>query len=168
MQINRMKVFEFDLQVLREMVELLDRWLRQLEFDAKSSPDPDASSIYDRGEYAIGLGFVAFQNYLTAVAGSRRNNLLDSGPAHRCGKSFARICNEVANYWKHRDEWRRAGSPHKAVQEVFASLGINLEAEYGASNALGAMVKPLQSNLGTVLPFLVQWTELVIATPEME
>jgi hypothetical protein len=54
------------------------------------------------------------------------------------------------------------------VQEVFASLGINLEAEYGASNALGAMVKPLQSNLGTVLPFLVQWTELVIATPEME
>jgi hypothetical protein len=64
MQINRMKVFEFDLQFLREMVELLDRWLRQLEFDAKSSPDPDASSIYDRGEYAIGLGFVAFQNYL--------------------------------------------------------------------------------------------------------
>ena len=156
----------FDRQFLRDVVALLDSHLRRLEFQAGGAEDPECPGLLDQWDYTAGLGFAAFQTYTNAVSGRRSRECLDFGRCHRCGKSFARLANEIANYWKHKDQWE-GGSPHPRVQEAFRALGVNLRDAHGipnayvVSNALAAIVSPLPVALGTVVPFLEQWAEAV-------
>ena len=97
-----------DLAFLRELFEMLDSKLRELQLRADQRPGDDSSGIYDWCDYLAGTGFVACQRYLAATYRPHevaKEIALAIGPHHNCGKSIAAILNAAANFWKHQDEW---------------------------------------------------------------
>lgn len=101
------KVVDYDLDLLRELLQLLDAQLDRLGKWAARADDADREGIYDSEEHVVGLGFVACQTYLVATYGAmlvKKPKALGFGPPHRSGYTIAQLVNHAANYWKHRDE----------------------------------------------------------------
>ena len=93
---------EFLEQVLHLMdshVEAIDKW---------ESQDPEAAGMFqDRQDCAIGLGFMACQQYITAVFNFWK---LTPSVALALGRKVAGVpvasaINTAANWWKHHAEW---------------------------------------------------------------
>ena len=61
--------------------------------------------IYDTSEDIIGFGFVACQKYIRSTACHYKEvkNALDLDPKRK-GRSFVRLIDGFANYWKHEGE----------------------------------------------------------------
>ena len=75
----------------------------QARSNAQCSEDPYAGE-YDGAEYTIGLGFVACQQYMTCVFADKsidKRAVLELGPRHACGVTYAALVNAAANTWKH-------------------------------------------------------------------
>jgi hypothetical protein len=66
------QLYDYDLNLLTEAAELLDKHLDALEEEAKGVTDPDAAGLYDRLEYVTGFGLVACQTYVNNVVGTLR------------------------------------------------------------------------------------------------
>ena len=97
-----------DLAFLRDLFEMLDSKMRELQSRADQRPDDDSSGIYDWCDWLAGTGFVACQRYLAATYGPHgvaKEIALAIGPHHNRGKSIVDILNAAANFWKHQDEW---------------------------------------------------------------
>ena len=156
-------VLDFDLEVLRDLVQLLDRRLEQLDEEVAILPDPDGSGIFDSADYLVGLGLVACQGYLAATYGFLRigkQEALKKGPMHRSGYTIAELVNHGANFWKHRDEW--PVDPNKAGQEhtlaAMAALGCGGQ-DYPLTNLLAAIVLPTHGRLQALLSHLEAWRD---------
>jgi hypothetical protein len=92
---------DYDLELLRELTNLLDARLEALDQQIQRCPDPDAFGLFDTAEGVCGLGFAACQQYLTATAsglGLEKSMALPCGPVHSCGDTIVSIVNHsVAN-----------------------------------------------------------------------
>ena len=62
-------VSDDDLNFLRDLFNLLDARLDNLQERIDECPDPDGMGLFDEGEYLAGLGFVASQRYLASTYG---------------------------------------------------------------------------------------------------
>src|SRR5262245_38849422 len=62
-------IFDFDLESLKNILQVLDNQLEILEQNATDCEDPDSFGIFDRAEATISLGFVACQKYIAATYG---------------------------------------------------------------------------------------------------
>lgn len=97
-----------DLEFLRDLLEMLDLKLRELQSRADQRPGDDSSGIHDWCDFLAGTGFVACQRFLAATYGPHgvaKETALAIGPQHNFGKTIAAILNAAANLWKHQDEW---------------------------------------------------------------
>jgi len=155
--------FDFDLGFLRDLVQLLDRQLDQLEQEAAALPDPDGFGVLESADYLVGLGLVACQGYLAATYGFLhidKQKALKRGPMHRSGYTIAELVNHGANFWKHRDEW--SVDPNKAAQErtlaALATLGCGAQ-DYPLTNLLAALVLPTHDRLQALLSHLEAWRD---------
>jgi hypothetical protein len=154
---------DIDLGFLRDLVQLLDRHLEQLEREAAVLPDPDGSGVFESADYLVGLGLVACQGYLAATYGFLRiekQEALKRGPMHCSGYTIAELVNHGANFWKHRDEW--TVDPNKAAQErtlaALAALGCEGH-DYPLTSLLAALVLPTHGRLQALLSHLEAWRD---------
>lgn len=159
-------VFDYDLDFLKELVELIDRHLGQLELEAKACEGPDQSGVLDRTEYVAGLGFAACQQYIGSVHSQTSlsaRQALDCGPNHRMGPSIVSLVNAAANYWKHSPGWTSPSTSRRASQvvDLLATLQVDAEQSYPTVNLLHVLLSPLPARFGRLLPFLVQWRNKV-------
>lgn len=159
-------ILDLDLEFLDQGVRLVDAQLERLHREVRSSADPDGSGDFDRMEYAVGLGFVICQQYLSARAracGVTKADALRVGPVHRSGIPIAVAVNDAANYWKHEPEWGNGPFDPRATatRERLQTLGVALDQSYVVSGVLNKLLSPLPTRFERLLPFIERWREAV-------
>ena len=164
-------VHDFDLESLVELLEVLDHQIENSEAEISSSTDPDGSGCFDRLEGAVGLGFVACQQYIHATyprliddpkltATKRKLKAIKSPPIHSNRErpiAIAEVINAAANFWKHHDE----GVPKPETMDVMNSL-VPPSADYKMGKVLYELVKPEPSRFASVVRLLTEWRDLLV------
>ncbi len=156
-------VFDFDLEFLKEVAHLVDAHLARLDGKSMTSDDPDQFGVLDRIEYVLGFGFVASQQYITAICSMNRickSKALDCGPSHHCGKSTAAIVNAAANYWKHASEWT-GDDKEQNTRATLSKLGVDVDEHYVLTAVLHKLLPQLPFQFDQMLPSLVSWRDEV-------
>ncbi|MBI4696356.1 MAG: hypothetical protein HY749_20300 [Gammaproteobacteria bacterium] len=156
--------FDFDLELLKSAVRLVDDRLKNLEAAIARLEAPEV--LFDEAEHVTGFGFVACQTFIatkisaSALRGQGREALA-LGPRHRTGKPMVQIVNAAANYWKHSHQWSIDGPDAKASTtiEAIESLGISTTGPfpYATTNVLHEILAPRRARFLYLIPFLKQW-----------
>lgn len=160
---------DYDLELLRELINLLDVRLDALEQQIQRCSDPDAFGLFDIAEGVCGLGFAACQQYLTATAsglGVEKSKALPCGPVHACGDTIVSIVNHAANYWKHGDEWALGKSEKQQgkTQDGLEAVLADFEHGYPLTVILARLLSPSEPwRFRLLLPFLIGWRDAVLA-----
>jgi hypothetical protein len=97
-----------DLSNLKRLLELIDEQLDSIQSAIRKSTDPETDGLLDRGEYLVGIGFAAIQQYIVSTYAQfkiSKAEALELQPSTSTGVSFAAALNAGANFWKHQDEW---------------------------------------------------------------
>ncbi|WP_100641522.1 hypothetical protein [Marinobacter salexigens] len=154
-----------DLKFLAELLEVIDAKVVEVSTRIASSIDPISEGLTDRGEYFIGVGLCAIQQYLTdtlTLTGVGKKRAFDLGPWHSENYTFVSVVNAAANWWKHSSEWfgksvenGLATQTQKIVVETAGSL------DYPLSNVLAKLLDTSDITLSALLPNLVLWRSAV-------
>jgi hypothetical protein len=162
------KVFDPDLDLLAEVLGVIDGQLAVIlgdwDVDAQAAEEAEAMGYFDRAEHITGLGFVAYQAYMTATYGYLRiakPQALIVGPFHKSGQSVFEIINHAANYWKHRDEWHLDKSPGREnrIRDAFEAVGFPIDLDYPLSGILTELVAPEQPAAKPLVAKLATWRD---------
>lgn len=131
-----------ELRRLQELFEILDEKLADIDARMEESADPDSDGLCDRGEYFIGLGFVAIQQYLVETimfTGLTKSEAYKLGPKHPSGVTYVGLINACANWWKHEPEWFDAGEVPKNGMKSFGPVTeVTDSPSYQLSNVLAS------------------------------
>ncbi|WP_442513833.1 hypothetical protein [Pseudomonas promysalinigenes] len=153
-----------ELQILREFLELIDGRLELLSGMIATSADPDAEGLCERGDYLIGIGFVAVQQYLydTCICVNiNKEEAFKYGPAHSTGTTWVRLVHEAANWWKHEAEWFKKNEVRKTTFNIVYDV-IKTES-YPMSNVLAAFTESKCLTFVSVISRVMEWRD-VLAT----
>lgn len=146
---------------LRELLKMLDEKIADIANLIKESPDPDSEGLCDRGEYFIGVGFVAIQQYLIdsiLFTGLDKGDAYRLGPVHSSGETYASIINSCANWWKHEPEWWNRGEVPKNGKRSFEKVtNVSESSSYQLSNVLASICGRNELSLRNVIPYLEEW-----------
>lgn len=159
------RVIDYCHQFLTEMAEFLDGKLDQIDAEAAACDDPDAFGQFDRSEYVAGIGFVACQEYITAVtsrSGKRKKEVLQAGPT--VGNHYiAELADAGANYWKHHHTWKNPpGGPERRNVELLQSAGVDPYKDYVAANLLARLQGDHLCRFTPVVQRLTTWRDEVL------
>lgn len=152
-------VVDYHLISLRQLADVLDAARAALEVELAKVTEE--SPLHEEGDDLAGLGFVACQRYVTAIAaelGVDRATALGAGPRTSKGQALASLVNEAANAWKHEAEWREPLT--KQQTRTVQRLDDELEEhawEYKYVNALYAAAP--SSRFGELVDGLVAWRD---------
>ncbi len=149
---------------LYELLELLDSKLHEIEKCISESIDPESDGLLDRGEYFIGVGFVAIQQHLTdslIAKGINKKEAYSVGPIHSSGVPSIWVINAAANWWKHEAEWFKNNNVPKAgekTEEII--MGISNHKDYALSNVLASFSDSQCLSLTkNVIPHIEEWAK---------
>jgi hypothetical protein len=165
-------VFDFDLDLLVELLEVVDHQILRIEDEISRSPDPDSFGHFDRMEGVIGLGFVACQQYINAtypqIWGKNKSEAIQAPPKHSSGQSVTEVINAAANFLKHHDEWP-VGTDKKQTNKREEQIRVLLRdvinspdpssADYVMGNVLHALLQPQAPRFASVVHLLTQWRD---------
>lgn len=129
-----------------------------------TSADPDAEGLCERGDYLIGIGFVAVQQYLydTCICVNiNKEEAFKYGPAHSTGTTWVRLVHEAANWWKHEAEWFKNNEVRKTTFNIVYDV-IKTES-YPMSNVLAAFTESKCLTFVSVISRVMEWRD-VLAT----
>lgn len=150
-----------ELQLLSELLSILDEQLIPISCSIKASNDPESDGLTDQGEYFIGIGFTAIQQYLTdtlTFTGVSKRRAFDIGPRYSPDLTFISVVNAAANWWKHSAEWY-GEEPQKNIalntQEIVNE--VSGSENYQLSNVLSNLQGTSEISLSALLPNLVLW-----------
>lgn len=156
--INEDKVKDIAFFQLLELLEVIDSKLYEIDEYISKSADPDSDGLLDRGEYFIGIGFVAIQHHLNeSLIGMEvgKKEAYSLGSIHSSGISSIGVINAAANWWKHEAEWFVNG---KGESEII--MGISETREYALSNVLASFSESkCLSLINNIVPHIEQWTK---------
>lgn len=154
-----------DLQLLSELLAILDSKLAEISSLIVASVDPESDGLTDRGEYFVGVGFSAIQQYLTdtlTLTGISKSRAFDIGPIHSDGLPFVAVVNAAANWWKHSAEWVEQPTRNRLTlrtKEIVTT--VSGTEDYPLSNVLTNLQNSTDITLGALLPSLVLWRSAV-------
>jgi hypothetical protein len=159
-------VHDFDLDLLVDLLQVVDRQIEKIEEEISHSPDPDGLGHFDRLEGVIGLGFVACQQYINAtyrqLGVKNKLGAIEGRTKHSSGRSVIEGINAAANFWKHHDEWpdpdpkrRHHEEKTKGVIDSFTPSS----ADYVLGNVLHELVQPQPLRFAHVILLLSQWRD---------
>jgi len=165
-------VLDYELEFLEELLAVMDARIERVSEEATTVPDPDAWGHLDHLDAAAGLGFVACQQYMSAIAGwfgltatkNWKQAALAQGPIHSSGARTVALINAGANYWKHHEEWTLPGGQDKLAERTLQTLeatGIRRDQSYLAFSLLAELVRP--PRLSALLSDLIEWREVLRA-----
>ena len=159
---------DVDLPNLCELLDMLDEKITGIDSLVSKSRDPESDGLCDRGEYFIGVGFVAIQQYLIEtlwLTGITKKEAYKLGPVHSTGITYIGLFNSAANYWKHEPEWWKKQEDGGLLQDgketayrVYDAAGTTY---YPLSNVLASLCAPEGLSLGALVPYLEKWRAAV-------
>lgn len=156
------EIIDFEIGCLRHVLANTDRMLQEIDDAAESNPHGDALGIFDYAEFIAGVGFVSCQKYMKWISGTANmRELLQLGPTHTTGETWANIIYAAANYWKHSDEWDPANLTHQQRQTAAIVQSVSQISEYTCSNLLFELTTPADARFEHVLPSLLAWRNKV-------
>jgi len=169
--VSEHKVHDIELDRLRELLEVLDGKLCQIEKSILNSADPESDGLFDRGEYFIGVGFVAIQQHFIdslIALDINKKEAYSLGSKHSSGVSCAAVINAAANWWKHEAEWFKNGSVPKNGERTFEIImNISNQYEYALSNVLASFSESKDLSLTkSVIPHVEEWTKALLVEPK--
>jgi hypothetical protein len=140
---NKKVLHDFDLILLKEIVEFVDEKINVLSSESIQEPLEDWG-IFDRIENITGLGFVACQTYMASTYGFAnvsKNKALLFGPKLSHKLTSAELINHAANFWKHCEEWQITGNigPRKSLVQGFFEISYNVNSEFPLSGCLAEL-----------------------------
>ncbi len=155
---------DFDLDLLKQLVPILDQHLIVMYQEAAQEEDLDSFGYYDNAEHITGLGFVACQTYMSSVCGFYRiekQKALLVGTKHSSGQTKVRIINDAANYWKHNSEWplEKSDKRRNDIEKTFESIGFPVDIDYPLCNVLAEIVSPEKAAFKPIIPILESWRD---------
>ena len=131
-----------ELQLLSELLAILDNKLVEISSLIVTSVDPESDGLTDRGEYFVGVGFSAIQQYLT--------------------DTFVAVVNAAANWWKHSAEWVWQPKQHGlALRTQGIVTEVSGTEDYPLSNVLSNLQGSSEMTLSALLSNLVLWRSAV-------
>ena len=158
-------IWKYDLELLRDTLSMIDLQLEKLHRACHNDEMADQLGYFDRGEYVIGLGFVACQQFITSTLGRNafeRSQKLKIGPIRKAGLTVVEIVNHAANYWKHNDEWGCEANPRaRVIIETFEQLGCSLNLDYPLSCVLSVLIGPDDFRFNTIIIKLEEWADII-------
>lgn len=161
-----------ELQLLSELLFLLDKKITEIIELMATSSDPESDGLTDRGEYFIGVGFTAIQQYLTdtlTLTGISKAKAFDLGPTYSNNLTYVAVINAAANWWKHSSEWFPSGSDRKDALSTEQIISAVTDSEsYQLSSVLAELLTPSEITLSALLPRLEAWREDVDRTRSSE
>lgn len=159
---------DVDLANLCELLDMLDEKITEIVSLVSKSRDPESDGLCDRGEYFVGVGFVAIQQYLNetrSLTGIKKNEAYGLGPVHSTGITYIGLFNYVANWWKHEAEWWEKQEDGGLLQDgketayrVYDAAGTT---DYPLSGVLASLCAPESLSLAALVPYLEQWRAAV-------
>lgn len=156
-----------ELWKLRELLDILDAKIAEINELIEASSDPDSDGLCDRGEYFIGVGFVAIQQYMVETimfTGLGKSEAYKLGPIHSSGRTSVGLINSCANWWKHEPEWWDAGKIPKNGVFTFSEVSSVTDSPwYQLSNVLASFSSDNAISFEHVIPILEEWREQVNA-----
>lgn len=159
----------FETKLAHQVLEIIDKNIQEVWSEAQQSGMPDDLGYFDLMEHITGLGFVACQNYISAVSAvtpGGKHTALNSPPNHECGLPYAAIVNCAGNYWKHSSEWTNARADSKrrtTIESTFGELGYAVDSEYPLSGVF-AEVSSGEASFGAIMQRLQQWATNLVPT----
>jgi hypothetical protein len=151
--------------LLSELLDILDGQLEEITKKIIQSKDPESDGLTDKGEYFIGIGFTAIQQYLAEtliLTGVSKSRALELGQEYSENVTYVAIINAAANWWKHEPEWFPEG-PKRAdsikVSEIISEIAQS--EQYCLSNVLENLSAPSKVSLCSLLPRLRAWRQSI-------
>jgi len=160
-----------ELSRLATHLKFLDSALLPINAAIKLSADPESDGLFERGEYLIGMGFVAAQRYIQTVylaEGLKGDVALNLGEKVNDLGTHAHAIWQGANYWKHEEEWYHEVSCGRDLKRNAEATRDNLEYytdwdDYTCANLLSVILKGEELSLSALIPVLETWTAAVSA-----
>ncbi|MET1257638.1 hypothetical protein [Aliikangiella maris] len=150
-----------ELAILCEFLEMIDQKLNSINELISNSIDPDSDGLCDRGEYFIGIGFVAIQQYLVEsliATGVSKGDAYRLGPIHSSEQSIISIINDCANYWKHEAEWVGVAGLHKQGLKTYSQVTDVADTDwYKLSNVLFSLCDGNKFSFNSLIPYIRDW-----------
>jgi hypothetical protein len=150
-----------ELQLLSELLGLLDTKIIEIRKLLGETTDPESDGILDRGEYFIGVGVVAIQQYLAdtlTLTGIEKKRALNLGPTYSEHLTFVAILNAAANWWKHSAERYSNTAPRKdAARSLEIVTEVGDSDSYQLSNVLAKLLRSSEVTLCSLIPHLILW-----------
>lgn len=119
-------VCDDELNLLSEALDIYDKKISKIDAQIKMSRSPSDDGLCDRGEYFIGLGFIAIQCYFDAVINQfkiTKKAAFDLPPKYEdIDATFAELINAGANQAKHLNEWWKVKTSNFNVETNIASI----------------------------------------------
>ncbi len=159
------EIVDCEFPKLCELLGLLDERLSEIQSLISRSKDPDAEGLCDRGEYFIGVGFVAMQQYLVDTllfTGVAKNEAYSMDSKGISGTSHIALINSAANWWKHEAEWWNGGEVPPAGEKTFLRVKEVADSnDYELSNVLAFLCGEEKLSLMGAVPHLIEWRQAV-------
>lgn len=151
-----------ELHDLEELLISLDNILSKILVEIKTSTNPEADRLFERGEYFMGVGFCAMQRYLIDILDCKnieKEKALKLGPTSKEGIPIAEIINSAGNYWKHSPEWNMwVKDPDNRAQKIMGHIVSSDGAFwYPLSNLLAELCGNQKLLLHNCIPYLKEW-----------
>ncbi len=147
---------------LKELFEILDVKLTEIERSINNSADPDSDGLLDKSEYYVGIGLVAAQQYLAEAATFKRidkDKAYKLGGRHPSGIPYAKAIDSAANYWKHEAEWwkdlEKLNNTNLKTRNHVSTIA-NTEF-YQLSNFLFSLSNNKEVKLKYLIPIITEW-----------
>lgn len=154
-----------EMGLLADLLAMVDKEILRVQEQINASKDPETDGLLDRGEYFVGIGITAIQQYFTdtlTLTSIDKKTALGLGPRHSKNYSIVQVINAAANYWKHSAEWysdtELRKDAQRTIQIVSEVSGTN---DYMLYNSLHALLRSSDVTLCSLLPMLVLWRTAV-------
>lgn len=186
-EISTMNITEVDWRYssIAEILTAVGTALENIKSTAMDG-DMDGDEANEQTEGFLGIAFVAAQTYITGAIADARKLANSTDPTKRkalkdysdliSGKGItkAELCNAVANYFKHHEEWpnwnpdpanRREKGTYETI-ETLKAVGITETTSYPCQEAAKVLWGFTSSDLEQLLSILKHWRRnLIPKTP---
>jgi len=126
------EVIDCELGRLLEFIDLINGKISDIRIDISRSSDPESDGLLNRGEYFIGIAFVAIQQHFVDTllfTGINKDKAYKLGSLHSSGVTYATLINCSANWWKHEAEWFGNDKVQKRSNKTI-SVVMNVSKQY--------------------------------------
>ena len=138
----------------------------------------------DHTENLLGIAFIVAQTYIVGVVSETlrivkptlkptKESLLRDYSDQISGSSSTQmeLCNAIANYFKHHDEWANWSVPgrHRRTVAVLVSVGIQEDEAFPCAKAAEILsINSADAGLEPLLTLITQWRQIVIQANRRE